>query len=161
MNKTPSIRLQIEALKRQKITSEKVVNLSEYRKLQEETVPHSLLVVEDDEIMRNALKRMLEAEHYQVHLAQDGLELSKLLEIKPLHLILMDVHLPWVDGYELCKLVKQQPHLRNVPLILTSGYKNSREIEMGVQAGADAFLPKPFDANELLTLLRTHLSAIK
>ena len=160
IKKIHSIRTQIEALKRQKLTSEKVVDLSEYRKLQEETLPHSILVVEDDEVMRNALKRMLEAEHYQVHLAQDGLELSKLLEITPLHLILMDVHLPWVDGYELCRLVKQQPQLQEVPIILTSGYKNQRDIEMGFQSGADAFLPKPFDADELLSLLRTHLSAI-
>jgi two-component system aerobic respiration control protein ArcA len=156
-----SIRTQIEALKRQKLSAEKVVDLAEYRKIQEDPLPPSLLVVEDDEVMRHALKRMLETEHYQVHMAQDGLELSKLLEINPLHAILMDVHLPWVDGYELCKLVKQQPHLKTIPIVLTSGYKNSRDIERAFQAGADAFLPKPFDTHELLAILRPHLSALK
>lgn len=161
MKNPTSMRAQIEALKRQKLTAEPVVDLSEYRKLQEESRPHHILIVEDDEIMRNALKRMLEAEQYQVDMAQDGLELSKLLESAPFDLILMDVRLPWVDGYELCKLVKQQTLFRAVPLILTSGHTSPREIDRAFQAGAAAFLPKPFDVQELLSLLHTHLSAAK
>ncbi len=140
-----SLRRKIESIKRQKIIGKKVVSLSEYRELQQRHPVRSILVVDDDEVMRSGLKRILESEGYQVHLAQDGLELSKVLENHRLDLILLDVNLPWVDGFELCRLVKGHPILKQVPLVLVSARKSKLDIETGFAAGCDDYITKPFD----------------
>src|SRR5690606_27649364 len=113
-----SLRKQIENIKRQKIVSKKVVSLTDFRELRKSIESRSILVVDDDEIMRSALHRILENEGYKVILAGDGLELSKVLETNRLDMILLDVNLPWVDRYELCRLIKTHNTLRHVPLIL-------------------------------------------
>lgn len=68
--------------------------------------------------MRNAVKRIFEKENYRVLMAKDAMELSKILEDTRLDLILLDVNLPWVDGYELCQLIKSQQFLmlKHIPL---------------------------------------------
>ena len=118
-----TIRRKVEAIKRKKITSKKVVSLSDFRGLKAAIDIRCILVVDDDEIMRSALKRILEGEGYKVLLAEDGLELSKVLETTRLDLVLLDVNLPWVDGFELCRIIKGHHSLKNVPLILVSGRK--------------------------------------
>ncbi len=131
-----TIRKKVEAIKRQKIVSKKIVNLADFRNLKKSSETRSILVVDDDEIMRSALKRILEGENYKVILAEDGMELSKILETTKLDLILLDVNLPWVDGYELCRLIKSHHALKDVPLILVSARKGKEDIEQGFAAGA-------------------------
>src|SRR5438105_2268122 len=108
-----SLRRQIESIKRSKIVNKKVVSLADFRELRQKIDTRTILVVDDDEIMRSALKRILENEGYKVILAVDGLELSKILETTRLDMILLDVNLPWVDGYELCRLIKDHHTLRD------------------------------------------------
>lgn len=140
-----SLRRQIESIKRQKIVNKKVVSLSDFRDLRTLVETRSILVVDDDEIMRNALKRILENEGYKVILAVDGLELSKILETSRLDLILLDVNLPWVDGYELCRLIKDHHGLKDVPLVLVSARKSKDDIQSGFDAGCNDYVTKPFD----------------
>lgn len=135
----------IESIKRQKIVGKKVVSLSDYRDLQKKVEIRSILVVDDDEIMRNALKRILETEGYKVVLAIDGLELSKVLETSRLDMILLDVNLPWVDGFELCRLIKDHHTLKDVPVILVSARKSKADIQAGFDAGCNDYVTKPFD----------------
>ena len=123
-----TLRRQIESIKRQKIINKKVVSLADFRELRQRIDTRSILVVDDDEIMRAALKRILENEGYKVIMAVDGLELSKVLETTRLDLILLDVNLPWVDGYELCKLIKDHHSLKEVPLVLVSARKSKQDI---------------------------------
>jgi two-component system aerobic respiration control protein ArcA len=140
-----SLRRQIESIKRQKIINKKVVSLSDFRELRATNDVRSILVVDDDEIMRSALKRILENEGYKVLLAVDGLELSKILETTRLDMILLDVNLPWVDGYELCRLIKDHPVLKEVPTILVSARKSKQDIQLGFDAGCNDYVTKPFD----------------
>ena len=77
------LRKQIEELKKQKVASDKIVSLVDFREFKKIIDTKTILVVDDDEIMRNALKRILEGEAYKVILAEDGLELSKVLEQTP------------------------------------------------------------------------------
>lgn len=140
-----SLRRQIESIKRQKIVGKKVVSLSDFRELRQKIDTRSILVVDDDEIMRSALKRILENEGYKVVLAVDGLELSKILETTRLDMILLDVNLPWVDGYELCRLIKDHHSLKDVPLILVSARKSKEDIQAGFDAGCNDYVTKPFD----------------
>jgi DNA-binding response OmpR family regulator len=148
-----SLRKQIESIKRQKIVNKKVVSLNDFRELKQKIDTRTILVVDDDEIMRSALKRILENESYKVILAEDGLELSKVLETVRLDLVLLDVNLPWVDGFELCRLVKGHHSLCDVPLILVSARKGEEDIKSGFDAGCDDYVTKPFDVEYMTNVI--------
>src|SRR5262249_33202945 len=106
----------IEKMTRDKITREKVVSLDEFRKLKKKDEPKTILVVDDDETMRMALKRIFETEGYRVLLAADGTQLSQVLDESPLELIVLDIGLPWINGFELCKLLKENSDLKKIPV---------------------------------------------
>ena len=152
-----SLRRQIESIKKQKIVGKKVVNLSDFRELKQRIEVRTILVVDDDEIMRSAIKRILEQEGYKVILAEDGLELSKVLESTRLDLILLDVNLPWVDGLELCRLVKGNATLAETPLILVSARKTKEDIDAGFDAGANDYVTKPFDIDYMTNAINKML----
>lgn len=151
-----SLRRKIEALKRQKIVQEKVVDLSNFRSLKERVSP-TILVVDDDETVRYALKRMLETEGYKIILAQDGLELSKTLESTRLDMILLDINLPWVDGWELCELIKSHVHFKKVPLVIISARREKEDVDRAMAAGADDYITKPFEMNQMLSVVQNFL----
>jgi DNA-binding response OmpR family regulator len=152
-----SLRRQIESIKRQKIINKKVVNLADFRELRQKIDTRTILVVDDDEVMRSALKRILESENYKVLLAVDGLELSKVLETNRLDMILLDVNLPWVDGYELCRLLKDHHSLREVPLVLVSARKTNADIQAGFDAGCNEYVTKPFDIDYMMGIINRML----
>jgi two-component system aerobic respiration control protein ArcA len=144
-----SIRKKIENIKRQRLVSDKIVSLTEFRDLRVNDA-RSILVVDDDEIMRNAIKRILETEGFNVLLAGDGLALSKILETSKLDMILLDVNLPWVDGYELCSIIKDHHTLKHVPVVLVSARKERADIDRGFQSGANDYVTKPFDIDTIV-----------
>ncbi|MCX6104333.1 MAG: response regulator [Proteobacteria bacterium] len=152
-----TLRRQIESIKRQKIVNKKVVSLADFRELRQRIDTRTILVVDDDEIMRSAIKRILENEGYKVIMAVDGLELSKVLETTRLDLILLDVNLPWVDGYELCRLIKDHHSLKSVPLVLVSARKSTQDIQNGFAAGANDYVTKPFDIDYMTGVINKML----
>ena len=152
-----NLKRQIESIKRKKITEKKVVSLSEFRGLKKEEQVKNILVVDDDEIMRNALKRILENEGFNVQLAMDGMELSKIIDSASLDLILLDVNLPWVDGYEICRIVKEHQTLKNVPLIFVSARKSEEDVKKGFEAGCNDYVTKPFDIDQMTQLVNRTL----
>src|ERR1700685_1618111 len=83
----------IEKMTREKIVKEKVVSLDDFRNLKKKDEPKTLLVVDDDETMRQALKRIFEGEGYRVLVAADGTQLSQVLDEGPLELIVLDIGL--------------------------------------------------------------------
>jgi two-component system aerobic respiration control protein ArcA len=139
------LRRQIENIKRQKIVSKKVVSLTDFRQLKKSIDSRTILVVDDDEVMRSALKRILENQSYKVLMAEDGLELSKILENSRLDMILLDVNLPWVNGFELCRLIKDHHALKHVPLVLVSARNTPEDVKKGFDSGANDYVTKPFD----------------
>lgn len=152
-----SIRRQIESMQKRRLAQQKVVDLSSYRDLQVQKRMIHVLVVDDDEIMRNALKRILEIDGYHVRTAQDGMELSQALETSKLDLILLDVNLPWVDGIELCQILKSSPSFQQVPLVMVSAKTAEEDIKKAFSAGCDDYITKPFDVNRLTSVVRTVL----
>ncbi|MDA9950979.1 response regulator [Oligoflexaceae bacterium] len=152
-----SIRKNVEMLKRQRLKENKVVSISEFRDVTPQAQLHRVLVVDDDEVMRAAMKRVLEAQGYVVVLAADGLELSKNLENATFDMILLDINLPWVDGYELCSLIKNHSVLGSVPLIMVSGNKDEESIEKGFEAGCDDYVTKPFEVDKLTNAIKEAL----
>lgn len=153
-----SLRREIEKIKRKKVVASKIVDLAEFRSLHKHAEPRTILVVDDDEIMRNAMKRILDGEGYRTVLAEDGMELSKVLESMKLDLVLLDVNLPWVDGFELCRLMKGHHALKHVPLVLVSGRKDKEDVEKGFDAGANDYITKPFDVGFMTNVINRLLT---
>jgi two-component system aerobic respiration control protein ArcA len=152
-----TIRRQVEKLAQQRMAKGRVVSLNEFRNMKAEVDARSILVVDDEEVMRNALKRILTAEGHKVHMAADGLEFSKAVEDMRFDLILLDVNLPWVDGYELCEILKSHPSFKRVPVVMVSARTTNEDIERGLSSGASDYVIKPFDVDALLKIINKHL----
>jgi two-component system aerobic respiration control protein ArcA len=139
----------IEKLAKQRITSESVVSLDQFRDLKTKMDPKTLLIIEDDDSMQAALIRMLEPEGYVLRMAKDATELTNLLDDSQIDLILMDVGLPWIDGFELAEMLKQHKTLKEIPLLFVSGQASDQDIKRAFDIGADDFLKKPFEVEKL------------
>ena len=150
----------IEKITRAKMAEEDVVSLAEFLQLKNRKEPKTILVIEDDEIMRNALKRIFEAEGYRVRTVADGTQLSLVLDDTSIDLIMMDVGLPWINGFELAKLLKEHRDLREIPLIFVSGKTSPEDIKKGFEVGANDYIKKPFDVEKIKKAVKTllHLS---
>src|SRR6267378_6655114 len=110
-----------------------------------------ILVVDDDQRILDLLVELLEQEGYEVSAAKDGAEALELaLSFGP-DVVISDVVMPVVDGLELCRRLKEDSRTANIPVLLVSGLRNSREHGMrGLYAGADDYLDVPFRNEELL-----------
>ena len=112
----------IEKLTKQRMAEQPVVSLDEFRDAHKKMNPKNILVIEDDETQRASLKRILESNGYKTLLAADSAELTAILDHdQDFHLIIMDIGLPWINGFELAQLMKQHPDLKKIPLIFLSG----------------------------------------
>jgi putative two-component system response regulator len=107
-----------------------------------------VLVVDDEESNRKLLTRLLSAD-YDVVTAPDGEQALALLENVDVDLVLLDVRLPGMDGFEVCGRLKKMDRTRLVPVVLVTGLGAREHRIRGIHAGADDFLRKPFDAEEL------------
>jgi two-component system aerobic respiration control protein ArcA len=145
----------IEKLTRERMTENQVVSLSELRRLKEKKTPPCLLIIEDDETIRSAMKRLFENEGYLVRCAADGTQLSDVLDGHPIDLIILDVGLPWINGYELAEMMRENNDLREIPLIFVSGRTSEEDIKRGFAAGADDYVKKPFDLERMKRTVAT------
>ena len=93
--------------------------------------------------------RFLEAEDYKVTSATDGTQLDSVLGDDPIDLILLDVGLPWVNGYELAEILKANKDLKSIPLVFISGKATDLDVQKGKNLGADDFISKPFELEDL------------
>ena len=89
-------------------------------------------------------------ENVQLNYAPSGQEALRLsIEQKP-DIILLDICMPGIDGYDTCRLLKNTPETKSIPIILISGLDNEEEVAEGFNAGCDAYLTKPFQMSELI-----------
>ncbi len=116
-----------------------------------------LLIVDDDERGRDALKILLDQENYQLAFAACGEDaLQQADELVP-DLILLDVLMPGMDGFEVCQHLRAHPQLADVPIIMLTAISDRKTRLRGIEAGVDDFISKPFDRVELLARVRTIL----
>src|ERR1044072_5945902 len=115
----------------------------------------TILIVDDEPTAREALLAMLEGEHYELQLAKDGMQALQMLEQLQPDLILMDVMMPGLDGFEVCRRIRSTPQLAEVPIILLTALDDRASLVRGIEAGADDFLSKPADRRELMARVRT------
>lgn len=139
----------IEKMTKGRIASQDVVSLDQFREVKKKLDPKVILVIEDDETMRHAMKRILETEGHVIKLAADATELSTVLDDHSVDLILMDVGLPWVNGFELAQLLKEHRDLKKIPLVFVSGQASEEDMKKAFELGADDYIKKPFDVEKL------------
>ncbi len=114
-----------------------------------------ILIVDDDSIMRQTLEALILPEGYQVYKAADGqaaLELAQ--EVAP-DVILLDILMPVMDGFEVCRRIRALPILAEVPIVMITALEDSESKMEALKVGADDFLTKPVDLAELRARLRT------
>jgi DNA-binding NarL/FixJ family response regulator len=120
-------------------------------------MPLLILVADDNLGTRISICDYLEMFGYSVVAAEDGLEALSLVETYHPHLIVTDISMPRMDGYELVRQVRQRPPLRLLPIIFLSERASTEERIRGYQLGCDFYLPKPFEMHELGAMVRNLL----
>jgi DNA-binding response OmpR family regulator len=113
-----------------------------------------IIIVDDDRDTRELLAMALEGEGFEVTSAANGLRLISSLQLRRPHLILLDVNMSWIDGFELCKAVKKNESFRDIPVVFVSGRGEPEDRRKGVEAGAADYFVKPLDLNLLLARIR-------
>src|SRR5438270_719737 len=109
-----------------------------------------IIIVDDDRETREMLKMALELEGYEVAQAANGLRLISTLHVDRPDLILLDVMMSWIDGFELCRAVKKNDEFRDIPVIFISAKKTANDIRTGLASGAADYFSKPIDMERLL-----------
>ena len=112
---------------------------------------HKILLVEDDEVIRQQVKKILEQWEYEVVLVEDFMEVLSLFVKEEPHLVLMDIGLPLFNGYHWCQEIRK---VSKVPIMFLSSRDQAMDIVMAINMGGDDFVTKPFDQNVLLAKIQ-------
>ncbi len=103
----------------------------------------TILIVDDEPSARETLVAMLEGEKYDLQLAKDGFQALQMLQQLQPDLILLDVMMPGMDGFEVCRRIRSTPELAEVPIIILTALDERESMLRRIQAGAQDFLSKP------------------
>jgi len=109
-----------------------------------------ILIIDDDVVCRQMLKTLLKKARHDVFEATNGLDAAKQVGTIPADLVFLDVRIPQIDGYKVCRILKENPNTSAVPVIMLTGCSQELQIDMGKQSGADAYLTKPWVPAQLL-----------
>jgi DNA-binding response OmpR family regulator len=115
------------------------------------TIRPKVVVVDDDLETREMLKMALELEGYETRVAANGLRFISTLHVDKPDLILLDVMMSWIDGFELCRSMKRNPEFADIPVIMISGRKMEEDIQEGLAAGASDYFTKPLEMDRLIS----------
>jgi len=117
-----------------------------------------ILIAEDEADIRELVAFMLRFAGYEVLAASNGEEAVQAASREVPDLILMDVRMPRMTGYDACRVMKANPELRDVPVVFLSAKGQESEIQTGLDAGAEEYLLKPFSPDELTNRVRAILA---
>lgn len=109
-----------------------------------------ILIVDDEPGIVMSLEFLMKKEGYQVYIARDGAEALDIIRQEHPDLVVLDVMMPSVDGYEVCRQVKEDEFLRRTKVIFLSAKSKDTDIEKGLSLGADLYLTKPFSTRNLM-----------
>jgi PleD family two-component response regulator len=119
---------------------------------------HKVLVVDDNRINRLKLNRALKTEYYDICEASGGREALEILQSEEIELVLLDVMMPDVDGYQVLEKMKGDPHLKHIPVIMVSAVEEQEDVDRCLNMGASDYITKPFDVEILKDRVKTHLT---
>ena len=118
-----------------------------------------IIIVDDDRDTREMLTLALELEGFDVGQAANGLRLISAMHVDRPDVILLDVMMSWIDGFELCRAIKKNPTFADIPVIFISARKSVEDERTGMAAGAVAYFSKPIDMDGLVGRIRDILEA--
>jgi DNA-binding response OmpR family regulator len=118
-----------------------------------------VIIVDDDRDTREMLTLALELEGFDVGQAANGLRLISAMHVDRPDVILLDVMMSWIDGFELCRAIKKNSTFADIPVIFISARKSAEDEKTGLSCGALAYLSKPIDMDVLVGRIRSILAA--
>lgn len=116
-----------------------------------------ILVVEDKDSVVTLLRTLLEREGFAVTVAGTGPDALEAVRRERPDLVLLDLILPGLDGLEVCRRIREDPLIADLPIIILSGKEEERDKVIGLETGADDYITKPFQANELIARIKNGL----
>ena len=116
-----------------------------------------ILIAEDERDIRDLVAFMLRLAGYEVAVATNGEEAVEMAPRENPDLILMDVRMPRMTGYEACKVMKSNPDLKDIPVVFLTARGQENEIQQGLEAGAEEYLLKPFAPDQLTSRVKAIL----
>jgi len=116
-----------------------------------------VLVADDDHNLRQLLMEALPKHKFEVYQAADGNETWDTVKNLRPDIVLLDIMMPGLDGHEICKLMRENPQTRNIPVIMLTARAQLKDKLEGIEAGADDYITKPFDPMELQARIEMHL----
>ncbi len=123
--------------------------------------PALILIVDDVETNLQLLGNILQDHHYDVSFASNGFDAISILDTELPDLILLDVMMPEMDGFEVCRRIKNNKNTKEIPVIFLTAKAETEEILKGFELGAVDYITKPFNSSELLARVNTHISLKK
>jgi len=117
----------------------------------------NILIVDDEPINIQLLGSVLKESDYDVQFATSGEEALEWVNSESFDLILLDLMMPTMDGYEVCEHIKNNSSLNAIPILFLSASVSAKKINKGIEIGAADFITKPFNRVELLAKVKTHL----
>ncbi|MGI6575541.1 MAG: response regulator transcription factor [bacterium] len=117
-------------------------------------ITHNALLVEDDIDICELVRIILRAENFALELAHDGRTGLELAQSKSYNLIILDLMLPQLDGWEICRQLRQNPETRSVPIIMLTAKGEEKDKVLGLELGADDYITKPFRPREFLARVK-------
>ncbi len=111
---------------------------------------HSILIVDDEPMTRDMLRMMLELAGYHIREAEDGLDALRQIDTAVPDLVLLDVMMPGLDGFEVCATLRRMPETAALPVIMLSAKSAQESIQRGLAAGANKYLTKPITRQVLI-----------
>ena len=123
-----------------------------------EAAKPKVIIVDDDRDTREMLTLALELEGFDVSQAANGLRLISAMHVDRPDVILLDVMMSWIDGFELCRAIKKNPSFMDIPVIFISARKTVDDERNGLEAGAIEYFTKPLDMDRLIARMREILA---
>jgi len=117
-----------------------------------------VLIVDDELDIVEAIKFTLELEGFECITAYDGEAGLAKAKLGQADLILLDVNMPKMNGYKVCRLLKFDESYKKIPIIMLTARTAEKDIQIGEQTGADEYVPKPFDMDQLVSLIKGYLN---
>lgn len=120
-------------------------------------MPSKIVVIEDDPLIQKLISQTLRREGYEVVTANDGSAgLRTVMETNP-NLVVLDISMPGLDGYQVCQHLRSDPATANLPIIMVTAMARPADQRRGFETGADDYLPKPFALADLVTRVQSLL----
>ncbi len=113
-----------------------------------------VIIVDDDRETRELLALALQMENFEVSQAANGLRLISTLHVDRPDVILLDVNMSWIDGFELCRAVRKNEDFRQIPVIFISARSSAADVKRGREAGASDYFTKPVEMTTLIARIR-------